>query len=834
MKIEEIIKKIASEFNEEETEVSEYFDNIFESLALAFLKNKNVNIGEFGKFKVQTKSDEEGKKQKSVLFSPVKKFADEINHNFTELSPVHVRLLSEKLLAEKLSGDFSRDEDSGEIILIDFEGNEFSPTEEKPDVYKEALIPEETEQEAVFSKDEQKIKEDILIPEDGSHEIVYSHEEHTIKEEILIPEEKKEEVLIREEKNEEVLIPEVKKEEVSSFASIVSEIEESEPEIIDDIIVHKDKILALLSKINIIQNTIPDFDEIISLKKLISIDKKVHSVISTIVKIDKENEQVFETKLMDEGETEIFIPEKSLDERISLEEAKPSELIEEDKVEEIKQEEAVEETIADSEEIPTEKTEEIKEEQKEIEEKHAEINQEKIKEEQEKNLINKELESKLLNMLDERRKIIEEIRKLDEINSEDFLNIPRPKEKTPEEEEKPTNEEEKEKPKQNVFIDEDESLDKPKQNIFVEEDAKQLEELIKYLEFPSEISEGDIIKEDEREEPKIVNNEETPEEKTEEKIPDDIKPKEEIVNEEIQKDSDAKELENLFGTIYEEKKETDDLSGISEAQPHLNNLEMKVFDRLLDESSDKTEEEKPIPDEVKNEEQTSIKELEDLFVNFKTEKTEDEIIKEKEVPEKKEEEKAEVKKTDTIKTYDDIFSLIEPNGNKKNGKNQEQQQPLLAQQEEPKKKMSNDLKIIIYSAILIVIIIISFVLYRKSIYTPVKENKKLPLTAPIDSVRTSGKDSVVFADTEKVNKAPADNVVYEENDIVIKESDEGFYIFFGSYLSQFELAKKIKELKAKKIYPTFDEVNENGKQIYRLKIGPYETLNQARNIIPKL
>ena len=49
-----------------------------------------------------------------------------------------------------------------------------------------------------------------------------------------------------------------------------------------------------------------------------------------------------------------------------------------------------------------------------------------------------------------------------------------------------------------------------------------------------------------------------------------------------------------------------------------------------------------------------------------------------------------------------------------------------------------------------------------------------------------------------------------------------------------ELAKKIKELKDKKIYPTFDKDTTDGKQIYKIRLGPYKTLKEAKSIIPKL
>jgi hypothetical protein len=216
-----------------------------------------------------------------------------------------------------------------------------------------------------------------------------------------------------------------------------------------------------------------------------------------------------------------------------------------------------------------------------------------------------------------------------------------------------------------------------------------------------------------------------------------------------------------------------------------------------------------------------------MFINFRTEKTEDDILKEEEkiIPEKEE---IKVNKTETIKTYDDIFNLLEPNGKKKPEKKPE---PV---KEIPKKKFPPIFKIIIYGIIILAIIIASVLLYQKAVNKSAKENKQLPVTAPVDSTKVAASDSVVFADTNKTKELQEEDVVYDENDIVIKESEKGFTVQFGNYENQFELAKKIKELKDKKVYPNFEKIDIGGKQIYRLRIGPYKTLKEAKAVIPKL
>ncbi|MCX6163872.1 MAG: SPOR domain-containing protein [Ignavibacteriae bacterium] len=130
-------------------------------------------------------------------------------------------------------------------------------------------------------------------------------------------------------------------------------------------------------------------------------------------------------------------------------------------------------------------------------------------------------------------------------------------------------------------------------------------------------------------------------------------------------------------------------------------------------------------------------------------------------------------------------------------------------------------------------IFISVYLYQKSVYKPYEENSQTQL-APSDSTKTAGNDSVIYADTNKTKEAIEEDIVFDEDGFVINESEKGFYVQFGNFENQFELAKKIKELKEKHITPGYEEVTVEGKQIYRIKIGPYKSLNEAKSIIRKL
>jgi hypothetical protein len=257
-------------------------------------------------------------------------------------------------------------------------------------------------------------------------------------------------------------------------------------------------------------------------------------------------------------------------------------------------------------------------------------------------------------------------------------------------------------------------------------------------------------------------------------------------------------------------------------EPHLNNPEMNIFDKLLEDPVKQEEEitatqKEDITDDS-NKDLKSFNELEKMFVTFKTEKTEEVE------PEKTEKEIQPFKKTETIKTYDDIFNLLEPNG-KKNGK-----KPAEIKKEKPPQKFPPILKLIIPIIILIVIIFVVVYLYQRKVYKPFEGN---PQTHVVDSIRTGGSDSIIYADTNKTEEIN-EEVVYDDNGFVIKHSEKGFFIHFGIFENQFELAKKIKELKEKNITLDYEKVTIEGKEIYKMKAGPYKSLREAKSVIPEL
>ncbi len=99
MKRAKLIKKVSSRLNLNEIETGNFIGSIFDTMLSVFKSGKNLNIPEFGKFIVRDKTVN-GEAVKYVSFSPCKKFADEINSNFSELSPVLTKALNFQNLSE--------------------------------------------------------------------------------------------------------------------------------------------------------------------------------------------------------------------------------------------------------------------------------------------------------------------------------------------------------------------------------------------------------------------------------------------------------------------------------------------------------------------------------------------------------------------------------------------------------------------------------------------------------------------------------------------------------------------------------------------------------------
>ena len=820
MKNRDLIKKISSEFNSDEIQVSEYLENIFEALAAAFIQNKNVNISEFGRFRVKTKQNKDGEKKKTVLFSPVKKFAHDINYNFNELRPIRIRVIDDKDAADKRSESEHIEDEVEEIVLIDFGEEKISESEKA----EEVLIPEAGEEEVIPKEEAVKEEEEILIPEETEEEALIKEE--TEKEvEVLIPEKTPGEISeeIIPEDIDEIIKQIITKEEISATGEAEEKTEAGEE--VTDVTVVQGRIMENLTLISIPEIRFDELEERIRLQETVYKDHKIVSEAITIIKTKEAAEEI-PAVVTEEVKTEVIggdIPDiKTGEEIIEYEEPEEAEIKEIERPADIFHEEEEEEYKGPGEP----ETKEIErpadifhEEEEEVSTIGTGLTESVEKEGVPKTSL--ELEAELLKMLEERKKILEEIRKLEDAEADEIIDIDKKQEINAAE-------------KPNLF--EESIIDLSKQNVFVDESGNVFEGLLKDFENQPEIKEGEEktteepvtgeisvsekeeeIKEDIKEE---VSEESEEKEIKEEVIKRDSEPLPEI-GEEYSQDKDMNDLVGLFNSIYGGSGE-DLAQAETEVSAGAGSEEMKIFDKLLDEQ---VKEEKllkePTEKSDSEKELMTFNELESMFVDFKTEKTEDiKAVKDEEIV-------LPVKKTDTIKTYDDIFNLVEPNGKNKEKETAE------VKKEEPEKRYSLTLKLVIGIMLLIVVIFVSVIFYQNVIRKASEESPQTQLI-PSDSTNTSGSDSVIFADTNKIVDASEEEVVYDDSSFVIKYSEKGFFLQFGKFENQFELAKKIKELKDKNITMSYEEVKLGDKQYYRIKAGPYKTLKEAKAIIPKL
>ena len=96
MNKDELVRKLAEEFGISTIDIYQLVNTVIGSMSGALSKGKNINISEFGKFKTLSRKDEAGKTVKTVSFSPVKKFANEVNFRYNDLSPTPMGLHREE------------------------------------------------------------------------------------------------------------------------------------------------------------------------------------------------------------------------------------------------------------------------------------------------------------------------------------------------------------------------------------------------------------------------------------------------------------------------------------------------------------------------------------------------------------------------------------------------------------------------------------------------------------------------------------------------------------------------------------------------------------------
>ncbi|CAN5646351.1 hypothetical protein BH10BAC5_BH10BAC5_22760 [soil metagenome] len=99
---EDIIRSISEEFRISELESISFYENIFRYIEGSFRKNRNLNITDFGKFNVIEKPDNAGRKMNHVKFSPSKKLATEINYNYSNLAKILFKDIEDSMNRDRI------------------------------------------------------------------------------------------------------------------------------------------------------------------------------------------------------------------------------------------------------------------------------------------------------------------------------------------------------------------------------------------------------------------------------------------------------------------------------------------------------------------------------------------------------------------------------------------------------------------------------------------------------------------------------------------------------------------------------------------------------------
>jgi len=193
MKRAKLIRKVSSRLNLNEIETGNFISIIFDTMLSVFKSGKNLSIPEFGKFIVRNKTVD-GEVVKYVSFSPCKKFADEINSNFSELSPVLTKALNFQNLSEIRVTEtddatdesnfvyFTFDDDTDDVQIVSSEIE--TVIDGEPLTQPGSVVEEQTEYEEFFSGD---ITADTLIADEETLPPLDTSETIVANEEIPAP-----------------------------------------------------------------------------------------------------------------------------------------------------------------------------------------------------------------------------------------------------------------------------------------------------------------------------------------------------------------------------------------------------------------------------------------------------------------------------------------------------------------------------------------------------------------------------------------------------------------------------------------------------------------------
>ncbi|MCB0720860.1 MAG: SPOR domain-containing protein [Ignavibacteriae bacterium] len=165
MNKDELVIKLAEEFGISTIDIYQLVNSVIDSMSNALRKGKAINISEFGKFKIISRKKGEDI-YKTVSFSPVKKFAFEVNSKYNNLSPTILRPSTDK--DDETSGINKKAPFKRDIEYKILPENINPRVMENKDKYDRSIIRDDLSQDSSSNEINDFIKSKLENPE-GEH-----------------------------------------------------------------------------------------------------------------------------------------------------------------------------------------------------------------------------------------------------------------------------------------------------------------------------------------------------------------------------------------------------------------------------------------------------------------------------------------------------------------------------------------------------------------------------------------------------------------------------------------------------------------------------------------
>lgn len=784
MNKEELVKQISEEFNLSRIEVSDFINDVFTTIETALRKGKNVNISEFGKFMPQRKTLE-GIKQNSVSFSPVKKFSNDVNYNFNDLKPVTVALIphaSGKLqeVFEEFDEDDINEEELIDVITEEPAKEQEIKTEVEIAPYIESITePEPEEVEAEINEEEEEIVKDEREEEQGEEIVIEDNPE----EQDVFYEDRISDILIVDDKENGGKITEQLSDEVKPLQEIGGEfvpykhVEEDYNEILNRLIEEN-------------KPAVEDTEE------TFSTEEKGEEI--TPVTTEEELISETETGAEDEEITDFAIPQQ-------LREQNTITPAHEEIIEHQKQREEIEEQLKEDTAEEIAKEEPIRDEEASTEETAEEVKGDEYK------AVGKDVpEQDIMKIIEERKKILEEIKRMSE---EKTLSTELPSYTG------------KDEPKHEQPIEE-----KVQEEPIPKEEPQKKDSIGTYLEETEIIDthDKDIKEEDEFVFPEI-SEKETDENKTQ-------------AEEEQEEDKDKQENEE---TALQEEKDEDIL------------IPDFSFDKIFKETS----EEEETKEEVSEAEDDRFNGG-DILLPEDIKSLHDEI----DTPASKEETYLTTEDNFKLKDYNDVFEqtakteAVPPPGIDFTKPEYKNFPGGPGEKEEDDKVFKKS--IIVLVVVIAVVFSGLYYMYSTGLFSNGNGSKDTTsnVTPPSDNqikvekqqqtTDTAKRNTETQPQTQETRKdtvtappvtptetdnTPEEQVFDPQRNLIFIKKGNDFYIQAGSYKERSAADEKIAELKNSGINAIVAEANIEGKgKFYRVRIGKYTSLEEAKTAADNL